>query len=206
MKKKTILVFLLTAAISLTAFAGCSNNNANSSSSSGNSSQISSEISSDISSEEGKVKSGMLKDVHEAVKNAMGEGYAAQMAITDEAQIADIFGLSKDMYKEIIAEMPMMNVKVDTFIAVEAAEGKADDVEKALNDYRDKLVKEKEEFPYLPDHLPKTKASKVFKMDDYVFFVMLGNIPEDTDEANFQKAADDEVTKVIETIKTALGK
>lgn len=208
MKYKKLLAVSMAALMSLAVLAGCSSNkngaDANPSVGASSGESASSATSSAASSE--GMKSGLLSTVHDAVKGLFGENYPAAMAIEDETQIKDTFGLSKDMYKEIVAEMPMMNTKVDTFIAVEAVEGKAEEVEKALNEYRNKLIKDKEEFPYLPEHLPKTKASQVVREGNYVFFVMLGDIPEDTEETKLQEAADAGVQKTVDAIKAALNK
>ena len=119
-----------------------------------------------------------LSEIHQAVKDAYGEAYYIDMAL-DAATLDTMMGLKEDMYEEVIAEGPMINAQVDMFIAVKAAEGKADDVEKVLNDYRDYQINDA--FQY-PANMVKVQASEVVRHGDYVFFVLLGEIPFEAEE------------------------
>ena len=129
-------------------------------------------------------ESGKLKDVHEAVKTALGEEYYPNMPLGEE-EIEQIMGISKDMYKEAIAEVPMISVNVDTFVGVEAEEGKADAVETALNEYKDYLVNDSLQYPM---NLPKVQSAEVVRKGNYVFFVMLGQVPQDLMESEDEDA------------------
>jgi len=79
-----------------------------------------------------------------------------------------------------------MSAHVDTFIGIKAKEGKADAVEADLNAYRDNVVENSMQYPMNEE---KVKASEVVRKGDYVFFVMLGQIPDETitDTATFAK-------------------
>lgn len=130
-------------------------------------------------SAEDKAPSGKLNDVYNEVKAAYGENYLPSMAY-DEASISEGLGIDKSLYKEIIAEAPMISIQVDTFIAAEAAEGKAGELETAVKAYRQKLLEDTRQYPV---NQLKISASKVYRVDDYVFFVMLGSIgSEETNE------------------------
>lgn len=52
----------------------------------------------------------------------------------------DVIDLSPELCESYVAEMPMISTFVETFIGVKAKEGKGDDVEKALTEYRERLV------------------------------------------------------------------
>ena len=65
----------------------------------------------------------------------------------------------------------MISTQVDTFVAVEAKDGKADAVASALNSYRDDLVNNSMQYPM---NIPKVNASRVYQKGNYVFFLMLG--------------------------------
>lgn len=146
---------------------------------------------------------GQLTKVHEAVKNAFGEAYTPSMAY-DEVQLEEMFGVKKDLVKEFIAEGPMMSVHVDTFVGIEANEGKVDEVEKALNAYKEKLVSDSMQYPM---NLPKIEASAVQKVGNYVFFMILGEIPMDaeTEEAQLE-AAKAEIEKATKAVEDTLKK
>ncbi|WP_343208101.1 DUF4358 domain-containing protein [Anaerolentibacter hominis] len=124
------------------------------------------------------VKEVSLSEIHDEIKSAYGEDYIPSMEY-DESMLESLFGLKKDMYDEIVAEGPMISAHVDQFIAVKAAEGKADDVEKALNDYRDRQINDSMQYPM---NQVKVKASEVVRHGDYVFFVMLGSYSMENDE------------------------
>lgn len=129
-----------------------------------------------------------LSNIHEAVKDAYGEGYIPSMTF-DETMMEEIFGVKKDLYEEYIAEGPMISAHVDTFAAVHAKEGKGADVEAALKAYRDKQVNDSLQYPM---NIAKVQASQVIRHGDYVFFVMLGTLDagsEDQDEETALKLA-----------------
>lgn len=121
------------------------------------------------------VESGKLTDVVTAVKAAYGENYFPSMPY-DAEMVKELLGIAPELYTEIYAEGPALSFQIDTFIGAEAAEGKADELEAAINAYRDVLVADT--FQYPANQL-KIQASKVYRVDNYVFFVMLGTISEE---------------------------
>ena len=80
------------------------------------------------------------------------------------------------MYEEAIAEISMMSVHVDTFVAIKAKEGQADAVEQKLTEYREYLLNDTLQYPM---NIPKIQASQVVREGDYVFFVQLGHVEND---------------------------
>ncbi len=180
MKIKSIMALALVSIISLSVMVGCTKNES-----------------------ENKVASGQLPKVHEAVKKAFGENYIPSMPY-DDAQLQEIFGVKKDLVKEFIAEGPMMSVHVDTFIGIEAQEGKEEQVEAALNAYKQKLIDNSVQYPM---NLPKIKGSAVQRIDNYVFFMILGEIPMDaeTEEAQLE-AAKAETKKATDAVESILKK
>lgn len=118
-----------------------------------------------------------LSELQKKVQEAYGENYIPS-ADYDEQAMNDLFGITKDMYQEYIAQGPMISVHVDTFVAVKAAEGKADAVEEALKAYRDKQINDSVQYPM---NLPKVNSSQVVRHGDYVFFVMLGTPSEEAE-------------------------
>ena len=65
------------------------------------------------------------------------------------------------MYKNIVADIPMMSAHVDTFVAVETAEGKEEVVFDALSKYKAELESDSMMYPM---NLLKVQASKVYKV------------------------------------------
>lgn len=125
-----------------------------------------------------------LGEVGQAVKSAYGENYIPSFAY-DEQAMADLFGISKEMYEEFLAEGPMISVNVDTFVAVKAIAGKGGDVENALKDYRKRLVGDTMQYPM---NQSKVEASEVVRHGDYVFFVMLGTASDEALDAGEEAA------------------
>ncbi|MEG2350199.1 MAG: DUF4358 domain-containing protein [Hungatella sp.] len=130
------------------------------------------------------VKTVNLEDIHMAVKAAYGENYIPNFAY-EEQMMEDLFGLKKDLYDSYIGEGPMISVHVDNFVAVKAKEGKGEEVQKVLEQYRESLVTDAMQYPV---NLPKIQSSEIVRYGDYVFFVMLGT-PTPEAEAKGEKAA-----------------
>lgn len=197
-KMKKIFAVALALTMSLMMFAGCgSNKDADTNKEPGTNQEQPSDS---------KAESGKIKEIHEAVKAAYGETYLPNMPV-DETMLSEKFGVSKDLVKEYVAEIPMISVNIDTFVGIEAAEGKAEEVEAALNKYREAMLADTMQYPM---NVPKIQASKVLKVDDYVFFILLGDIPleilDTEDEAKIKDAADKEVQKAVDAINKTLGK
>ena len=104
-------------------------------------------------------------------------------------------GVKAEDIEDFIAEIPMISTHVDTFYAIKAVEGKGEDVEKALNEYRDTLIDNSMNYPM---NIEKVNATQVVRHGDYVFLVMLGAIDESEEPtADFAK---EEVQKGIDAI------
>jgi len=100
--------------------------------------------------------------------------------------MAEVIGIDMSNVESFIAEMPMMSAHVDTFIGIKAKEGKADQVEEELKAYHNNILENSMQYPMNED---KVKASQVIRKGDYVFMMMLGQIPDETisDTAAFAK-------------------
>lgn len=126
-----------------------------------------------------------LTELHEALKKAYGENYLPASAL-DETMLGEVMGVDTENVESFIAEMPLMSAHVDTFVAIKAKEGKGEQVEEELNAYRTNLVENGLQYPQNEE---KVKNSQVIRKGDYVFFLMLGQIPDETvtDTAAFAK-------------------
>ncbi|MBR5558968.1 MAG: DUF4358 domain-containing protein [Oscillospiraceae bacterium] len=126
-----------------------------------------------------------LTQLHEGLKEAYGENYLPSMPL-DETMMSEVIGINMENVESFIAEMPMMSAHVDTFIGIKAKEGKADQVEEELKAYHNNIVENSMQYPM---NEGKVKASQVVRKGDYVFMMMLGQIPDETitDTAAFGK-------------------
>ncbi len=115
--------------------------------------------------------------VRQALVDNMGENYWPNMAVTPE-MLEGTFGVASDLYDDYFAEIPMMSTHVDTLLIIKAKSDKVEDVEKALNTYRENLVNDTMQYPM---NLGKIQASRIERIGDYVCFVQLGG---DTMEAS----------------------
>ena len=157
----------------------------------------------DTAPEEGTAEhSEELTRIHDAVKEAYGESYVPNMEYDSETA-KEPFGLQPEWYDDTIAEGPMISVHVDTFIAVHPTEGNEQNVEDALNAYRDNLVNNSMQYPA---NQVKVEASRVETVGDYVFFLMLGSIDlEIEDEAEMLTAYQEQNQIAVDAIKEVLG-
>ncbi len=142
-----------------------------------------------------------LSKFHQAVKDAYGENYIPSMEFTKE-ELSERFGVSEDWYDDAFAEGPMMSGHVDTFVAIKAKDGKAEEVEKALNAYRDTQINDTLQYPM---NIEKVNASKVLKQGNYVFFVMLGGFGEEETEEQAKKYAEEQTQIGVDAINKVLS-
>lgn len=145
-----------------------------------------------------EVKVVDLKAVHEAVKESLGEDYYPNQEIPYE-MIDSFTGIKEEDLESYIAEMPMISMSVDTFIAMKAKEGKGDDLEAGLEKYRKYLVEESMQYPM---NMAKVNAAKVVRHGDYLFFIMLGKYDDrlDATEEEQIEFARLEIEKIEEVI------
>lgn len=122
-------------------------------------------------SPEGEYGDGVtLKEVKTAVTDTLGDHYWPNTPVSKQS-LQNTYGLSEDMYDEILAEIPMLDENVDTLIVVKAKKDKVEDVEAALDGYREKMIKDNMQYP---SNLGKVQASRIEIYGNYVCFVQLG--------------------------------
>lgn len=147
-----------------------------------------------------------VNDITTAVKEAFGENYLPSMSIDDET-LKNLFGVSSDWCEAYYGELPMISAHIDRFLAIKAKDGKAGDVEAALQTYQEVLKADTMQYPM---SRIKILASKVVSYDNYVFFIMLGESPDGLDESiteeDMIKFCEQQNDIAISAIKKALGK
>lgn len=173
MKKIIFMLAVTAAAVSLTACQGKMG-----------AATILGTVQSGSASESDREQSVDLKKLHQEVKEVYGDSYIPSFEY-DAQSLKDVFGLEEDLYDEFIAEGPMMSVHVDTFLAVKAKEGRAEEVEEILSAYRKNLVENSMQYPM---NLSKVQASEVIRHGNYIFFVMLGTASQEAEEQGEEAA------------------
>lgn len=140
-----------------------------------------------------------IKEVHSAIKEELGEDYYPNMELSKD-ELKNLIGINEDDIETYIAEVPMISVNIDTFIAIKAKEGKGDKIKADLDKYKEFLVEESFQYPM---NLAKVEASSVLRYGDYLFFLMLGKYDErqestDDERIEFAKAEIKRVEDIID--------
>ncbi len=118
-----------------------------------------------------------MEGLKQAVVSVLGDNYWPETQIYPEI-LESNFGISPDMYDDYMGEMPMISTHVDTMIIIKAKEDKADEVEKALNEYHQRMIDDTMQYPM---NVGKIQAGHVEKIGNYVCYVQLGG---DTTQAS----------------------
>lgn len=107
-----------------------------------------------------------------AIIEALGEdNYIPNVMPLEPEMLEMSFGITSDMYEDYLAEMPMMSAHVDTLLIIKAKDDKVEDVEAALNAYRDVKVNDTMQYP---SNIGKVQASRIERIGNYVCFIQLG--------------------------------
>lgn len=120
------------------------------------------------------------KGLRDAVAKAYGENYLPDQAM-DAEMIESEFGLTKDMYDEIIAEAPLIGFHPDRLVIVKPKKGKEANVKRALEDAL--LVMKEQQMQY-PVNVAKVNAGKVLEKDGYYCFMILGQTDDTSENDN----------------------
>ena len=190
MKKKLACMLLMsTLALSMTACGGKDNSGATSgtqqsTTESTAAGQETGAAESTTATQSPKDAAKALQSAKKAVTDALGDNYWPDSEIPEE-MLNETYGVSADLYDAYLGEAPMISVNVDTLLIIHAKDGKVEDVENALNAYRDNLVNNTMQYPM---NLGKIQASRIECVGDYVCFVQLG-----ADTSSVEEQGDDAV-------------
>lgn len=149
------------------------------------------------------VQESSLMYLRDAVAEALGEDYWPDSVMEPE-YVQDLYGLKPDMYEDIFVETPMIGTNVDTLIIVQAKKDRVEDVEKALNTYREGEINNTMQYPM---NIGKVQASRIETIDNYVFFIQLGGSSVDAEEEGEEKVMElsrEQNEKALEAIRQAL--
>ncbi|MCM1541063.1 MAG: DUF4358 domain-containing protein [Blautia sp.] len=111
-----------------------------------------------------------MAGIREAVLEQAGDDYFPNMPLMPDMLEAQ-FGITADLYEDYFAEMPMISANVDTLLIIKAKDGKVEDVEAALEAYRDVQINGTLQYPA---NVGIVQASKIETMGNYVCFSQLG--------------------------------
>ena len=143
---------------------------------------------------------GVFTPFREALYSVYGDRYAPDTRLTDE-QIRTELGLDDSLYEEVFAENVSGGISPDTFIAVKAKAGKAEEVKKKLEAYKDKMSKDTAWSKYTD----KIGAAQVYAEGDYVFFLLTAGTETTENSTGMAETLGKDVQKGIDAIKEALG-
>ncbi len=115
--------------------------------------------------------------IKEAIVKAYGDNYLPNMQIPAE-NLQSEFGITPDMYDELVAEMPTIGFHPDRLVIVKAKEGKKDAIKKAFENAKKNFNDAATQYPA---NLAKVNACKILENGDYICFMLLGQ-PDETGE------------------------
>lgn len=120
-------------------------------------------------------ESGYREDVSaqslvEAVASELSDEYWADAELSPEF-LDDWYGISEEMYEDFYGQTPMISANVDSLIVVKASGEHLEDVQNALDTYREAMVQDTFQYPV---NIPKLQASRIATYGRYVCFVQLG--------------------------------
>ncbi|MBR6643348.1 MAG: DUF4358 domain-containing protein [Lachnospiraceae bacterium] len=112
----------------------------------------------------------MLQNVAQALKETYGMLYAPDMQMqNDEFYMKDTLGLEASWYDAAYVEVPGMSFGADKLIMIHPTEGNLENVQKALNTFRDNQIADT--FQY-PSTLPQRQAALVETIGEYVCYMI----------------------------------
>ncbi|MEE0397597.1 MAG: DUF4358 domain-containing protein [Lachnospiraceae bacterium] len=209
MKKNKILTVCSLLAVSVVLLTACGKKN------NGNTGENTESTTPQTSSQEGNNTGNTLAEstepaqesslmyLRDAVAEALGEDYWPDSVMEPE-YVQDLYGLKPDMYEDIFVETPMIGTNVDTLIIVQAKKDRVEDVEKALNTYREGEINNTMQYPM---NIGKVQASRIETIDNYVLFIQLGGSSVDAEEEGEEKVMElsrEQNEKALEAIRQAL--
>ncbi len=117
-------------------------------------------------------------------------------------ELENIYGVQAAWIDELVANKAASITSVDTLIIVKPTEGNEENVFNALKAYHDFLAADAFQYPI---NLPKIRNAKVFTEGDYVFFVMLGTLPDELVyvEIDYENMTEEEIDAKLAEIDAA---
>ncbi len=95
-------------------------------------------------------------------------------SVMEPEYVQDLYGLKPDMYEDIFVETPMIGTNVDTLDHCAGKKDRVEDVEKALNTYREGEINNTMQYPM---NIGKVQASALRPLITMYFFFGLAAAP-----------------------------
>lgn len=111
-----------------------------------------------------------LHELEEEVKELLGDKYWPEVDLSKE-ELEKATGITEDMYVDYLAQKQVLDADIDTMIIIHAKEAYVGTIEQALEEYRNHIIEENQEYP---QNLGKAQASRMETINDYICFVQLG--------------------------------
>ena len=121
-----------------------------------------------------KKKTPNLNKVYNAVKDAYGKDYIPNSKLSKD-EVNARYGLKKEWYSGVVAELPMISVNADELVIVKA---------KSVDSKKKILMENMHQYPA---NQLKVQASKVYVKGNYVCFFVLGSIDSKTEQKSDEK-------------------
>lgn len=146
-----------------------------------------------------------MGDIRQTLVEVLGENYWPNTQIAPE--YLEEYGLHSDIYDDFYGEVPQVTTNADTLIIISAKEDKVEEAEEVLNNYREALVADTDQYPM---NAGKILASRIETIGNYVCFVQLGadtteEYGEDGDEDAVIRRCQEHNELAIEAIGKKLG-
>lgn len=108
------------------------------------------------------------------------------------AELENFYSIKGEWVSELVIKKAASITNVDTLIIVKPSEGNEANVSGALNSYLEYLQNDAMQYPI---NLPKIRNAKVFTEGGYVFFVMLGTLPDELVyvEIDYENLSEEEI-------------
>ena len=131
-----------------------------------------------------KKKTPNLNKVYNAVKDAYGKDYIPNSKLSKD-EVNARYGLKKEWYSGVVAELPMISVNADELVIVKAKDADSKKkIKNALKQYQKNLMENMHQYPA---NQLKVQASKVYVKGNYVCFFVLGDIDSKTEQKSDEK-------------------
>ena len=125
-------------------------------------------------------------DLHTVISelDAYGKDYIPDIKLSkDEVNVR--YGLKKEWYSGVVAELPMISVNADELVIVKAKDADSKKkIKNALKQYQKNLMENMHQYPA---NQLKVQASKVYVKGNYVCFFVLGSIDSKTEQKSDEK-------------------
>ena len=120
----------------------------------------------------------MIQNMVQALKETYGTLYRPDMQVhNDEYYMKDTLGLDPSWYDAAYAEVPGISFGADKLIIIHPTEGNLENVQNALNTFKEKEIADGHQYPAL---LPQKQAAFFETLGEYVcYMIFTGSVSED---------------------------